>query len=520
MKSLTYLFFTTMKNSLLELKHNPGKLIFTILMIALIGFTMWSGNMGSAHAETVRPMNELLAMAFVLFLGVFGFGCAAGLQSGASFYSLADVALVFHAPISQKKVLIYGLVKQLGSSIMVALFLLFQYGWLSTTYGISLPFFLAVLVAYIFTFFCGQLTAMVIYCFSSGNEMKRKFIKLMLIGIFAVILVPPLFAAITAVDRLSAVVAILTSGGYGFVPVAGFMLTALSGLAAGKYIALVFGLVMAVLYMALLILILLQMRTDFYEDVLVATERTASAITNKREGKVQDVLPSQIKTGKTGIAGGLGASVFFWKHQLESRRARVLLFDGMTLIFAAVSIGFSWFMREGGLLAGFAFATYMQLFGVSSGRWVRELLLPYVYLIPESSFKKLMWTLADSAWRLLPEAMLVMIPIGLICKEGVEIIILAVFARAAFGALFIAGNLLCERLLGSVQSKTLMIMFYFFMMIAVAIPGLVLAIILASLSGGSIAVALGVLSLWNILLAVVLTYLCRDVLENAELNNR
>ena len=81
---------------------------------------------------------------------------------------------------------------------------------------------------------------------------------------------------------------------------------------------------------------------------------------------------------------------------MENRRSGVFLFSNMSLIFMAVIIGCSFFMRDAGLVGIFAFATYMQLFSVALGRFNRELIKPYIYLIPEPPLKKLLYAIKES----------------------------------------------------------------------------------------------------------------------------
>lgn len=97
---------------------------------------------------------------------------------------------------------------------------------------------------------------------------------------------------------------------------------------------------------------------------------------------------------------------------MENRRARVFLLDTTSLVFVGVILFFSFFMRDGGLVSVFAFATYMQIFSVSMGRWLRELTLPYVYLVPAGAFQKLLAICRETFLKICVEAVLVFLPAG------------------------------------------------------------------------------------------------------------
>src|SRR5699024_6765907 len=100
--------------------------------------------------------------------------------------------------------------------------------------------------------------------------------------------------------------------------------------------------------------------------------------------------------GRTGLGGGEGASAFWYKHRIENRRSRTFILGGAELIFVIATIGFGFFMRDEGVVPVLAFAVYMQMFSSSMRRLPREMMKPYVYLVPEPPFKKLLWCIRES----------------------------------------------------------------------------------------------------------------------------
>ena len=85
------------------------------------------------------------------------------------------------------------------------------------------------------------------------------------------------------------------------------------------------------------------------------------------------------------------------------------------------------------------------------GRWTREMLLPYVYLMPESPFRKLLWCLRETADRIVLDALLLTVALtplmGLSLVEAVAFFV----ARVSFGGFFTAVMLLTERLFGGLH---------------------------------------------------------------------
>ena len=159
MKALFYLLGTRIKNQFKLLLHSPGRLIGVAAMLALLIFMMTGAATGEA-AEEYRDVGEVYAMAAALYAVIFVMNARNGFNKGASLFSMADVNLVFVSPIKPKRALLYGLIQQLGTALLLGFFLLFQYGWLYNIYGIPVGALVVILLGYAFTVFCAQLVSM------------------------------------------------------------------------------------------------------------------------------------------------------------------------------------------------------------------------------------------------------------------------------------------------------------------------------------------------------------------------
>ena len=129
-------------------------------------------------------------------------------------------------------------------------------------------------------------------------------------------------------------------------PVGGWLGGAVINFADENIFSGILGIAVTLMYTVLMFIALNRTGTDYYEDVLQATEKTTAAITAKKEGKLDtnDINPKNVKVGKTGIGKGRGASVFLYKHLLENRRGQVFILDKMSLLFAVMTVGFAYFM--------------------------------------------------------------------------------------------------------------------------------------------------------------------------------
>ena len=527
MSAILYLWATGVKNNLKALLKSPGRLILVLFMAALLVMLFFTSG-SSAVPMPTGAREQLYALALLFYAVIFLIGSFRGFASGASFFSMADVNLLFAAPISQRRILLYGLVRQMGVALFMALMLFYQYGWLHNSFGISMGDMVVLLLGYGASVFCSQLTAMVIYSLTSCSERARRWLRW---GIYLLCVWAVGYLALGALaqpeDMLGGAVAAANTVWLRLFPVAGWLGAAVAGALQGALLPLVLGVVACGLYAAALLWLLNRVHADFYEDVLQAAEVSLSAVTARKEGRVEDAPPQKIKLGNTGIGRGEGSGVFLYKHLLEDRRSRFLLLDRVSLLFAAITIGFAFFTRDAGPVPTLCFSVYLMLFSMASGRWVREMLLPYIYLIPEPSFLKLVGLMRESVLRAVLESVVIFVPAGLILGLGPVGILACILARFGFSLLLMAGNVLIERVLGSLQSKTLILLVYFLILFLLCIPGVVLGVlggVLLTASGLpshlSTAAAIALTLPWNLLVSAVILFFCRDMLDCAELNNR
>lgn len=526
MKALTYLLSRIIKNSLREFVKNPGKIVLALIILFGLAMTVLSTFSAPPLLEEARDVKELIAIAMLLYLFIFLSGALRGLSSGGTFYSMADVNLLFSTPVSQNKILVYGLIKQAGVSLFVGLLLIFQYPNIRNFYGLGPGGMIVLLIGYCVTMFCAQLTAMAIYSFTSSNDKARKVLRAV---IYIMVAAEVLYVGISAYTAAQGEPAQLLTAGAAAVntlpvylfPIAGWLTAAAYGVISGALVPAVLGCTAVVLFSVGLVAAVVRHNSDFYEDVLKATEVSFSAITAKKEGTVAEALPKNIKLGKQGLGKGQGAAAFYYKHLVEERRSRIFLFDMNSLIFIVVIIALSVFMRKAGIITLFISATYMQIFSVALGRWARELLLPYVYLVPQSPFRKLLMISLENIRKIVLEAVVIFIPVGLIMGLGPVGILFVIIGRIGYGILFMAGNFMIERLFGSVSSKVLVMTFYFIALFLIAIPGIVVGVLISSLlPNASESVAVLGTAVWNIPVSLLIAFLCRNILNYAEMNNR
>ncbi len=521
---LGYLLVTKFKNQIRSFFKSPVKIIYLGIILLLIGVNMFSGRKLEADPDRiVRDIGELSAIVTVFYSLMFVLLAIKGFKTGGSMFSMADVNLIFPAPFKQQNVLFYGLFQQMGTSLLLGLFLFFQYSWMHNLYDVTLPMLLVILLGYTLTVFFGQITAMVLYTFTSADEKRKTVCKSVfyaLVGCFII------YVSMSGIADKSQFISRATAAVNGcitwFFPVSGWTGHAVSGVFMGNIPDILLGLSVCAAYLVLLVCLMTYTRQDYYEDVLKSSEIMQSAITARKEGRFEEAVPQNIKVGKTGLGHGWGANALYYKHKLENRRARVFILDTVSLIFAAVTIALAFFMKSAGIAAIFITATTMQIFSVALGRFNKELTKPYIYLIPEPPLQKILYALAEAVPSWLTEAFIIFVPVTFILGLPPVETLLCILARLSFALLFTAGNIAVERLWGGSASKTVVMLLYFTILLVMAAPGIVLAVVMTSLNvlaNENIAILLSLMVI-NIPVSLLVLFLCRNMLQYAELNQK
>ncbi len=520
--ALSYLLRTKMHNQLVSFLKKPIRLIYVVIFIGLLVLTMIGGNAGANESgRVVRDISELTAGINALFILIFATTLNSGLKNGGTFFKMADVNYLFPSPLNKRSILFYALIQQIWSSMLIGIFILFQYSALHMNYNLSFLGLILIFLTYSLTVFLSQALGMFLYTFVSDSEKKKNIAKLALYIVIAGILA---YIGLHVLQNKDHIVKALAEAGNGLpvllFPFAGWMGGFAGSIFKGEYIESALWLVLSAAAFTVMLIAMSRSKREYYEDVIASAETMQNTINSAKDGVPPEATPKVIKVGKEGIGKGKGASVFYYKHMLENRRASKIWIKPMSIIFILITIGFTIFMKGAGILPIFAFSVYMQVFTVALGRFNRELTKPFIYLVPESPFKKILYALAETFPTELLESALIFIPVSIILGAPALVCILCIVGRMTFSFLFIASSIAIERLWGGSLSKMAGVLIYFVVDILLSAPGIVLAVVLGaneiSLFSPDVTSVLCI-TLMNIPVASLVIYSCRNVLQYAEL---
>ena len=531
MGCIVYLVRKRIKNTLVEFVHTPAKLIMLILSVAaIVGLII----LGAFTRAEVSANDGFVDISY--FKGIFFayitmsviMAVLKGLTAGDAIFDMSDVNLLFTAPVSPQKALIYGMAFNMSKFALTASFvILFQSGSLSY-FGIGFGGLLLTLFFCFMGMFLSFTLSQVIYSFSNGNE-KRKLLTKIIVG---ALFVPLGVQALMLWQRGLAVMELLErlcdSPFMSAIPIAGWVAASCAGFLSGSMVSGVCFLGLMVLAFAGFTLFLAFSKVDFYEDVLCATETAFEKRRDALEGNIAKAMESgkKIKVKKTGLAGA-GAAAFFHRHLREASRRSILgLLSNVSLFLIGGSALYA--LVFGSTLGGdtytiliivFSTLLWVQIFTVLYSEGIRELLAPYIHLAPEPSINKILWSNLAAFLRSLIEGALIFIAVGAILRASVPIICAAALGYALFSLKLIALNYFSLRWTGVNMSAGIFLLLYALIAILSSAPGAIIGIIAGISIGDALGSSIGLLIFcaWDALVAIVCFALSTGILNNCDI---
>ena len=534
MRPILYVISRTVKNEIIDTVRHPlkfllyGFIIVSMIYGAVLGFTMNTEEMADGQLSDMRLLSGgYLAVLFFISIPIM----RKGLSEGTSFFSLSDVNNIFTAPISERTVLMYGVGRQLAAMIIFLLTFTAYGGMLINMFHLKVYQMLLMLMGILIMLVMVQLVTLMIFCLVSNNPVRVRLIRFI---IYAMIIVPIgtvtvyVFAAGIGYDSICDAISLKELE---YIPFIGWLHGLVFGLLDGNMqrIFLYGGLLLALAVMC--IVTFFTTHPDYYEDVLSKAENHHEFREALREGNVSDKImmgSRRVKLRKTGISRGSGAATIFFKHMVEGhRRSRFIFFNINTivLLFTGFVIGFGILQAMPDIdrtiiyLSVSIILAYIQFFFSAASDWVKELTKPYIYLIPDGAVKKLMAAAATGLIKPYTDGLITFCLMGIVLGGHPADIIVCALCYGSFGSVYISANILAQRLVGLDSSGGVFITFYMSVILLTLIPGaaaglLTLSLFAETLSSIAASLLMGPMLIWNIVITLIIFFLCRNLLDN------
>ena len=229
----------------------------------------------------------------------------------------ADVALLFSSPMRPQTVMMFRLAMQLGSILLMAFYLLFQLPNLILNMGLSVWAAFSAIGAFLMITMFGILLQLLIYTLGSISETFRKYFRFIVYaGLFVIAGSFVLFQKMSGLDYLPAAAAFFNGRISRLIPIwgwtKGFVMSAVTGNVLAHLMYFAITLIAAVL----MVLVIWNLKADFYEDAMTKSEEVAEAIAaakaqNKSIARLKRKKDRSDKLKRDDFKKGAGANVYF-----------------------------------------------------------------------------------------------------------------------------------------------------------------------------------------------------------------
>ncbi len=534
MRAIIYLIRKEIKNAFLDMFRHPAKLIFYLAIIALLCSSLLSGAKhdprGSGDYLDFRILHGIY-LAVLLFIAVPSI--LVGVKSGATFFKMCDVNFLFVSPISSKKILAYGLVKQMASSMMMMIFLMFYGGMASNAFGVNTWQMVALVAGVALMVFTIQLITLLIYSFTSGRPERVTLVKICTYAVIGAIVAFAFGSFLLNGANMEALLSAIASPYLEFIPVVGWIKGMIFGIISGNAIYVVLYAILNVFAIAGSIVLFVNSDSDYYEDVLQTTESSFELKQAVKDGRSISTNRMDIKPHKvtdTGINHGWGADTFFFKHIRQAKRKSripfvrmssiVLLIVNVILVVAVQKLAAS----DGeiiptGYLMGIALGVscYILFFLNSAGDWSLELMKPYIYLVPQKPFAKLLWASMTSLMTPVIDGTVIFTVLCIFLRANPATAIICLLIYASMGFLFTAANVLFERVFGQIGNRGLILILYMMLILVLLAPGVGGSAALYAFARQVPGIVMGMpIFISNVLISVGIFAACRNILSTVE----
>ena len=518
MTALVYIIRRSIKNSLRELSKKPGKLLLYIFIIAILTAVILSSFLSGSQTETPAPMFLFTGILF-LFITIFTvIAITKGLSSGDAIFEMNDVNLLFVSPVSPRKILLYGIVRTAKEAFWAGFFILFQVNLLAT-FGAGYSGVLLTFACFMLSVVVLTILSLLIYSITNGKPKRKHPVKCLTVMLFLPLVVFLAIKYFNTRDIFSSLETAIHSVFLQFIPVAGWTACSVSAFLSGELFRGFFFLGLNLFLGAGMTAFILLSKTDYYEDVLVAAETSYEKKRTISEGKINTAVLSNrtVTVSATGISGN-GASALFGKHIRESFRQNRFGFLNLASVFLIIGSAFASFLGVD-ILTILQILMWIQIFSIGTGRGLTETHSHYIYMFPESSLKKILWSNLEIIVKTLTDSVLIFGISGILLKANPVLVFVCILTYTVFSLLLLGINYLSIRLTGVNISAGILLTIYIFSVVLIMLPGIVLAVIAGITIGEDSGIIAGllVLALWELITGLICFSLSKGVLHNCDM---
>lgn len=518
MSALLKLWLLKGKGTIRNLFRKPSSAIFTTLMVLFYGglFVMMF-TMDEEIAIISKQFNIHLCIMIALgFCAMMIFMLM--MQKKKALFLETDSFYLFSGPFTKESVMTYLSLQNVLRSMLfgaLSLFIMVSY-----TMGMKLEileYLMIFTVCSILVYFFLLLTDY-LYILSITNEKYKRLSFIiassLIVSILAVLLYSIIDANLNITDGL---IQFVMSDIFYYVPVFGWAKLLLIAFIEKEFVSVIIGMILLLVSVVLLHYFFVHFKGDFYEKALEDSISYTEFYKSVKEGKSSSTKDIKIKK-EINTTFKEGAWAVYSKNVLLMRKTKDLI-GWKDVFIVGLYLAISYFSQ-----LGYMFFMYMLMIYIYSAIEESSLLKEFenyqIYLIPDKPFKKLMAVILPNLARLLLISTIAMIVGGIAFSASFMEIVLNVISTYGYVCVFTAASILSVRILKSRTNKMMVSIIRMFLLLACVLPAVGLSVLLyivfENLSMVMYVATYAPLVL-NIVIAFLILFLCRNMLNGREL---
>ena len=364
-------------------------------------------------AAMMMQIAELVIAAVILL--TFVLNALSADKSGCAVFLQADVNLLFASPMKPQSVLLFRLMTQIGTSLVLSIYLLFQVPNMVVNLGIPLWGAVTVIFAWALLLILSKLVQVLLYTVASTYPSVKRHLRPTIFALLGVLVAGfVIYWKSTSATPFEAALQFFNAPATRWIPIfgwlKGFCMFALEGNLPLALLSL--GLLIA--SVVALVCLIWTMRVDFYEDAMAKSEETAELQQAVQSGQTMVAKKKKDRSEKLrrdGLRHGFGANVYFFKAMYNRFRfAHLGFFTTTSLTYLAIGLGGTYilrFMMETVNFTPIALILAAVAFFRSLGNPLsQDTQMDSFLMVPESPWTKMLFSLlggsANCALDLLP----------------------------------------------------------------------------------------------------------------------
>lgn len=457
-----------------EIKRHPIQFAFLMVILLLFIFVIIVSYMDRDQEGGWVGIDARGSIITIIILVLTYLTLNKGLKHGTTFYRMADVNLLFTAPISQRKNLVFGFLKQFGISILVILWLFFQYANLKGVFGISGVGFIYFHTGVFLSVLYLPVSSMIIYRFLYNRDRLKNIINVSINIVFSIFGIGLVLWIIISNDVTGVIYSVFNNSSIRYIPIIGWIKTIMESSYLGYSTYTVISFILSITTLVILVFKLYFSNFDFYEDVLLTTELRERNIELKKQG-MSPVIEQKILKHVKHIYFGKGASTLLFRQLFEYRKTGIFLLDRSTLMVIILAVFMGYLLKNNplGLYFILYISLYLLFFFTIFNKWDKELALPFIYLIPDNPLKKIWYATCAAHIKNLINGLILFFISGQILEIDILTRILLALSYVSFGGIYIYGGIIFQRFLGQITSIILSRFLVFMTLLFLVSPGLI-----------------------------------------------